>query len=72
MTGPERPRCRTCGRPIVGCAVTKHGHGWVHAHNNAERCPAPHRAFAEPPNLHDLNDQHTRRQARYRARRRAS
>lgn len=55
MTGPEAPRCRTCGRPIVGCAVTRHGGGWVHAHNNAERCSAPHRAFAAPPSLEDLN-----------------
>lgn len=49
------PRCRTCGRPIHGCATTKFGGGWVHTHNNAERCPAPHRAFAEPPSLEDLN-----------------
>jgi len=48
-------RCRTCGRQIHGCAQTKFGGGWVHIHNNAERCPAPHRAFAEPPSLEDLN-----------------
>lgn len=70
MTGPEPPRCRTCGRRIIGCATTKHGGGWVHAHNNAERCPAPHRSFAEPPSLEDLNRQHLTKQARYRARRR--
>ena len=72
MTGPEAPRCKTCGRPIVGCAVTKHGGGWVHLRTNAERCPAPHRAFAQPPSLEDLNARHNANQARSRARRRAS
>lgn len=50
------PRCRTCGRLIAGCATTKFGGGWIHTHNNAERCPAPHRAFAQPPSLEDLNE----------------
>jgi hypothetical protein len=72
VTGPEQPRCRTCGRPIVGCAVTKHGGGWVHLRTNAERCPAPHRAFAQPPSLEDLNARHNANVARTRARRRAS
>ncbi|MFI0434013.1 MAG: hypothetical protein ACH36H_12845 [Candidatus Nanopelagicales bacterium] len=68
MTAPG-PKCRTCGRPIVGCAVTKHGGGWVHLRTNAERCPAPHRAFAAPPSLEDLNAKTLRDAAR--ARRRA-
>lgn len=67
MTGPEAPRSRTCGRPIVGCAVTRHGGGWVHAHNNAERCGAPHRAFAAPPSLEDLNARVLADRARRRA-----
>lgn len=72
MTGPEQPKCRTCGRAILGCAETKYGGGWVHAHNNAERCPAPHRAFAQPPSLEDLNARHNANQARSRARRRVT
>lgn len=48
-------RCRTCGRQIHGCAQTKFGGAWVHSHNNAERCAPPHRAFAQPPSLEDLN-----------------
>ena len=51
----NNPKCRTCGRSIHGCAQTKFGGAWVHTHNNAERCPAPHRAFAAPPSLEDLN-----------------
>lgn len=63
------PRCRTCGRLIAGCATTKFGGGWIHTHNNAERCPAPHRAFAQPPSLEDLNEKVLADSAR--ARRRA-
>ena len=49
------PKCRTCGREVAGCATTKFGGGWVHIHNNAERCPAPHRSLASPVTLEDLN-----------------
>ena len=49
------PRCRTCGKPIVGCAQTKHGGGWVHQRTNAERCAPPHRNLASPVTLEDLN-----------------
>ena len=55
MTDRGPIRCVTCGKPIVGCAVTRHGGGWVHLRTNAERCPAPHRGFAQPPSLEDLN-----------------
>ena len=70
MTGTEGPKCRTCGRPIIGCAQTRHGGGWVHARTNAERCAPPHRTFAAPFTLADLNAEHTNRQAHYRATRR--
>ena len=62
-------RCRTCGRQIHGCAQTKFGGAWVHTHNNAERCPAPHRSLASPVTLEELNAK-TLRDAE-RARRRA-
>lgn len=55
MTGSTGPRCRTCGKPIVGCAETKFGGGWVHVRSNAERCPAPHRSFAATVTSEDLN-----------------
>ena len=66
---PNGPKCRTCGRPIVGCAVTKHGGGWTHVHNNAERCPAPHRSLAAPVTLEDLNAKVLAAAARSRRRR---
>ena len=49
------PKCRTCGKPIVGLAVTKHGGGWVHERSNAERCAPPHRSLASPVTLEDMN-----------------
>ena len=48
-------RCRTCGKPIIGLAVTKHGGGWVHERTNTERCAPPHRSLASPVTLEDLN-----------------
>lgn len=49
------PKCRTCGKPVIGMAVTKHGGGWVHERSNAERCAPPHRSLAAPVTLEDLN-----------------
>ena len=49
------PKCRTCGKPIVGMAVTKHGGGWVHERSNAERCAPPHRSLASHVTLEDMN-----------------
>ncbi|HEX9766862.1 MAG TPA: hypothetical protein VGA36_08860, partial [Nitriliruptorales bacterium] len=48
--------CRSCGRPIIGCAETAYSDGWVHASDNRERCTegtgglrGPHRGqFACP------------------------
>lgn len=57
--------------PVASCHQRdppSFGGGWVHAHNNAERCPAPHRALAAPPSLEDLN----RKVLADRARRRAA
>lgn len=70
MNGATGPRCRTCGKPIVGCAITRHGGGWVHSRTNAERCAPPHRTLATPITLDDLNARHLTNQARSRARRR--
>lgn len=70
MTDRGPIRCVTCGKPIVGCANTRHGGGWVHARTNAERCAPPHRSFAQPHTLQDLDTDHAQRQARYRATRR--
>ena len=55
MTTGGTIRCRCCGKPIIGLAVTKHGGGWVHERTNAERCAPPHRSLASPVTLEDLN-----------------
>ena len=55
MTTGGTIRCRCCGKPIIGMAVTKHGGGWVHERSNAERCAPPHRSLASPVTLEDLN-----------------
>lgn len=71
MTTGGTIRCRCCGRPIVGCATTKYGGGWVHERTNAERCPPPHRSFAAPPSLEDLNAKVLADGAKQRARKKA-
>ena len=55
MTTGGTIRCRCCGKPIIGLAVTKHGGGWAHERTNAERCAPPHRSLASPVTLEDLN-----------------
>lgn len=66
------PKCRTCGRPIVGCAETRHGLGWVHQRTNQEACPPPHSALAEPPTPHDLASKAHDDLRRWRERRRTA
>lgn len=69
----DNPKRRTCGRPIVGVPTwgTAHGGGWVHERTNAERCPPPHRSFATPPSLEDLNAKVLADGAKQRARKKA-
>ena len=68
MTTGGTIRCRCCGKPIIGMAVTKHGGGWVHERTNAERCAPPHLSLASPVTLEDLNAKTLRDAARQRRR----
>lgn len=51
MTARARILCVTCGKPIEGCAVTRHDGGWIHVVTRSERCAPPHRTLAAPATI---------------------